>query len=190
MGEKLIEMIENSNYTFDEQTKLDFSGILFSFTDADLVSLLIDGKVPTGFSFDYASSTAYWSDVLYLEKDYLVIKYPENTYEWGSPYFLVDALQGRVNEMDFSSYTKLLIEMKGEKGGESFEIAMKDKTDPDDGTESRVRLVVTDEWKTYEIETNKFVTADMETIEVPMLFVFEGPVGREIHVRSVQFSTE
>ncbi len=186
MGNKLIEMLRNSETTFDQQTKLDFSGILFSFADADLISILINGEVPTGFDLRYASSGEndyYFSK----EIDYLVIEYPEKTYDWASPFFIVNALNGRVNEMDFSSYSKLYIEMKGETGDEAFEITMKDKNDPPDGTESRITLELTDEWKIYEIETNKFVTADMKTIMVPLAIVFKGPIGEKIYVRSIQF---
>jgi hypothetical protein len=77
--------------------------------------------------------------------------------------------------------------MKGESGGETFEIGMKDVNDPPDGSESKIKIELTDEWKVYEFETNKFVTADMNRIMVPLAFVFEGPMGRKIHVKSVQF---
>ncbi|MEL4455251.1 DUF6090 family protein [Lutimonas vermicola] len=189
MGNKLIEMIKSSNTTFDEQTKLDFSGILYSFADADLISILINGEIPTGFEPKYAASVIYRDHFSYKE-DYFVIEYPENTYDWGSPYFEINALGGRVNEMDFSNYTKIFIEMKGEIGGEQFEITMKDKHDPPDGSESRVQIELTDQWKIYEIQTNQFKTADMQLIMVPLGFVFEGPLGRTIHVRSIQFKKD
>lgn len=189
MGTKLIEMIKSSNTTFDEQTKLDFSGILYSFADADLISILINGEIPTGFEPNYAASGIYRDHFSYKE-DYFVIDYPENTYDWGSPYFEINALGGRVNDMDFSNYTKIFIEMKGEIGGEQLEIAMKDKNDPPDGSESRVKIELTDQWKIYEIQTNQFKTADMKLIMVPLAFVFEGPLGRTIHVRSIQFKKD
>ena len=186
MGNKLVEMIRNSETEFDEQTKVEFSGILFSFADADLVNILSNGDVPTGFDIKYSASSLF-GNYFSKEKDYLVMAYPENTFEWGSPYFWVNALQGRVNEMDFSTYTKVVLEMKGEMGGEVFQIAMKDKSDPNDGSESRVSLELTSEWKVYEIETSQFATADMKTIMIPLAFIFTGPTGRKIHVRSIQF---
>jgi len=189
MGNKLIEMIKSSKTTFDQQTKLDFSGILYSFADADLISILINGEIPTGFEPKYAASGLI-DDYFLNEEDYFVIEYPENTYDWGSPYFEVNALDGRVNEMDFSNYTKIFLEMKGETGGEKFEIVMKDKNDPPDGSESRVKIELTDQWKIYEIETNQFKTADMQLIMVPLGFVFQGPLGRTIHVRSIQFKKD
>ena len=189
MGEKLVQMIRESKTEFDQQTKLAFSGILFSFGDADIVSLLINGEVPTGFQLNYAASDifrGYTSN----QEDYLVIEYPANSYAWASAYFSIDALYGRVNEMDFSTYSKVTIEMRGETGGETFKIGMKDINDPADGTESKIKIKLTDEWKIYEFQTYQFLTADMNRIMVPLSFVFEGPIGEKINIRSVQFKKE
>lgn len=186
MGNTLIQMINNSETEFDEQTKLDFSGILYSFADADVISILINGKLPTGFAIKNAAS-GILEDYFTNEEDCLVIEYPEKRYDWASPYFEVSALGGRVNEMDFSEYSKLVIEMKGVVGGESFEIAMKDKNDPTDGSESRVNIVLTKDWKTYEIETSNFTTADMREIMVPLAIIFQGPTGKTIKIRTIQF---
>jgi hypothetical protein len=186
MGKKLVEMIRNSKTTFDQQTELEFSGILFTFGDADIVSLLINGEVSTGFDVRYAASDLF-PNYISKENDYLVVEYPTNSYDWASSYFTVNALNGRVDEMDFSTYSKVLIEMRGESGGEAFEIGMKDINDPPDGSESKIKIELTAEWKVYEFETNQFVTADMNRIMVPLAFVFEGPIGRKIHVKSVQF---
>jgi len=189
MGKKLVEMIQDSKTSFDQQTKLEFSGILFSFGDADIISLLINGEVPTGFKLKYAASTQF-SYHFSNQKDYLIIEYPTNKYAWASSYFSVDALYGRVDQMDFSPYSKIVIEMRGESGGELVEIGMKDINDPPDGSESKIKIKLTEEWKFYEFETNQFVTADMNKIMIPLLFVFEGPTGRKINVRSVQFKKE
>ena len=80
--------------------------------------------------------------------------------------------------------------MRGETRGETFEIGMKDINDPADGTESKIKIKLTDEWKVYEFETNQFLTADMNRIMVPLSFVFEGPIGKKINIRSVQFKNE
>ncbi|PTM11334.1 MAG: hypothetical protein DA407_01760 [Bacteroidetes bacterium] len=101
MGNTIIDMVKKSETSFDEKTKLDFSGILYSFADADLISILINGKVPTGFDVKMSASDI-WKDSVSNEDDCLVFIYPENTYEWASPYFEIAALGGRVNEMDFT----------------------------------------------------------------------------------------
>lgn len=89
--------------------------------------------------------------------------------------------------MDFSPYSSVYLEMKGDVGGEVFDVTMKDVNDPPDGSESRVEIQLTDKWKVYEIETKQFVTADMNRIMVPLAFVFEGSEGKKIKVRSIQF---
>jgi hypothetical protein len=80
--------------------------------------------------------------------------------------------------------------MKGEQGGETFKITMKDITDPPDGSETKLDIELTKEWQLFEIETNQFLTANMKNIMLPLAFVFEGDTGMKIHVRTVQFKKE
>lgn len=186
LGKKLIQMIRGSQMNFDPQTEVELGGILFSLGDVNLVSLVFNGEIPSSFELRYAASGLF-RNYFQKEEDYISILYPENAYEWGSVYFAVNALSGRVNEMDFSPFSKVIIEMKGNLGGENIEVAMKDVNDPPDGSETRIKYTLTDEWKTYEIDTKDFVTADLKSIMVPFAFIFLGPTGQNIHVRSIQF---
>ena len=188
LGEKYIEMVDKQRFYFKEQTKIRFSSIIGAYEDIDVLNLLVNGKVPTNFGFTYAQSSSEFFIGITFEDDYAVLTYPENTFEWGSPYFTVEDLSGRVTDLDFSKYKNVTIEMKGEKGGEEFALMMKDKHDPPDGKESRVFITLTKTWKTYQIPINKFETADMTMIETPLGFVFLGDEGRTIHVRSIQFN--
>lgn len=182
-------MIHKSKTSFDDKTKFELSSVLFSFGDADFLSVLNNGQVPTAFKLNYAASGLY-SDHFSKQKDYLTIEYPENTYAWGSCSFMVDALYGRVNEMDFSAYSTVFLEMKDDVGNEVIDIAMKDINDPPDGSESRVSIGLTTNWKGYEIKTNRFKTANVIKIMVPVGFVFEGSAGKKIHLRSIQFKKD
>ena len=116
-----------------------------------------------------------------------MLTYPDKTFLWGSPYFTIEALNGRVTEMDFTKFSKVILEMKGAQGGEEFWLMMKDKYDPPDGTESRAEIKLTDTWQTYEVPTSEFKTADMKMIETPLGFVFIGDKGLEIHVKNIKF---
>ena len=139
------------------------------------------------FDFIYAQSSPEYYDGIRLEDDYAVVTYPENTFEWGSPFFTIEGLNGRVTELDFSKYNKVILEMKGENGGEEFALMMKDKYDPPDGKESRVAITLTKTWKTYQVPIDQFKTADKKIIETPLGFVFLGDKGITVHVRSIQF---
>lgn len=187
LGEQFIEMVDTGQRYFDEQTRIDLSGILNSYDEVNELNLIVNGQVPPNFTLIYAQSRNKRFTAIEYEDGYVVLNYPADTFLWGSPYFTIDALNGRVTEMDFSKYTKVILQMKGEKGGEEFFLMMKDKFDPPDGNESRVAIKLTDTWETYETSTSQFKTADMKIIETPLGFVFLGDTGLTIHVKSVKF---
>ena len=186
LGEKFISMVQGKEKYLDEQAKLDFSGILYSHTETGRLRLMINGRATAGFDILYAASESplEWYK---LEEDYIVLFYPENTFDWASPYISIEELNGRVSEMDFSKFRQVKLEMRGDQGGEEFFLIMKDKYDPPDGTESRVPIKLTDQWETYEVDLSRFETADKKIISVPLGFVFLGDKGFKIHVRSIQF---
>ena len=187
LGEKYIEMVVKEQRDFDEQTKIDLSGILNSYDEVNTLNLMVNGRVPPNFRMIYAQSSSEYYSGIEFEKNYVELSYPENTFLWASPFFSIEALNGRVTEMDFSKYKKIILEMKGAQGGEEFFLMMKDKFDPPDGKESRFRIKLTDTWEMYEVPTAHFKTADMSIIETPLGFVFLGDKGLKIQVRSIQF---
>jgi len=186
LGEKFIEMVQRKENNFDEQAKLDFSGILYSPSETDQLRLMINGRTTSGFGVLLAASGQVTDLEYYEEADYLVITYPENTLAWGFVYLSIEELNGRVNEMDFTKFKKVKLEIRGAKGGEEFYLVMKDKYDPPDGSESRVSITLSDQWETFEVDLDQFQTADKKIINIPLGFVFLGDKGLTIHVRSIQ----
>jgi len=87
---------------------------------------------------------------------------------------------------DYSMYEKLLLELKGDAGGEKIVINMEDRDDPADGTSTKIELQLSDSWQTYEIELAEFETADLSILTNPLGFVFsEEPVS--FSVRTAKF---
>jgi hypothetical protein len=83
-------------------------------------------------------------------------------------------------------YSKLLLELKGDAGGEQIVINMEDRDDPADGTSTRYALQLSDHWQTYEIDLSEFKTADLSILSVPVGFVFfDEPVS--FSVRTAKF---
>lgn len=188
LGNKFIEMVESKQMNFDKQTKLDFSGILYSYEDSELINVFINGKTTNGFELHHASNTNQGVDNPFdFQDDYTIFNYPQNQLKWTVFYIQVAALQGRVEEINLSEFSKVIVEMKGAQGDEQFQMTMKDILDPPDGSESRVTMNLTDEWATYEIELDQFQTADMKTISMALGFIFIGDKGQSIHVRSIKF---
>lgn len=187
LGEKFVEMVEKGEMNFDTQTKIDFSGTFYSYSEFNVLNLLVNGKVPSDFGVIYAQSGNLFYSGVEFEDDAMILTYPQNTFDWGFPYFTINALNNRVKEMDFTKYEKLTLEMKGATGGEQFALGMQDKHDNPDGNLSSVDITLTQNWETYEVPIEQFETADKKIIEVPLGFIFIGDEGRTIYVRSIQF---
>jgi hypothetical protein len=87
---------------------------------------------------------------------------------------------------DFSKYDTLVLELKGDAGGEKILVNLEDRDDPADGSSTRYELQLTDQWQTYEIDLAEFETADLSILSVPLGFVFlDRPVA--FSVRSAKF---
>ena len=83
-------------------------------------------------------------------------------------------------------YDKIVLELKGDAGGETIKVNMKDRDDPDDGTQTDIELQLTDQWKVYEIDLADFKTADLRTLHVVLGFLFE-KTPQSFSVRTIQF---
>ena len=49
---------------------------------------------------------------------------------------------------------------------------MKDKNDPDDGSQTNIELVLTDQWQNFEIDLDRFENADLSTLSIVTGFLF------------------
>ena len=186
LGEIFITMAENDTVDFTDESKAEFSSLANSFSDTGDLQMLKNGKLVSGFNLTFVGSSGFtgWRG---LENDFITLIYPENQLEWGSPYFEFNTLKGRLNQLDATNYDKILVEMKGAVGGETFDILVKDKYDSRDGTETRLQVSLTKQWKVYEYDIAQFKTLDKSMVRVPLAFVFEGPKGRKIHIKSLKY---
>jgi hypothetical protein len=88
--------------------------------------------------------------------------------------------------LDYSTYDKLLLELKGDAGGENVLINIEDADDPADGQSTRIALQLSDSWQMYEIDLADFETADLSILFAALGFVFlEEPVS--FSVRTAKF---
>jgi hypothetical protein len=93
---------------------------------------------------------------------------------WFGPY----ALQESRVKLDYSSFDRLILEIKSDGGGEQIAVIMKDVYDPDDEAPPSIEITLGSEWQTYEIDLADFVTPDLTVLHVPLGFLFtEDPVS-------------
>jgi hypothetical protein len=84
--------------------------------------------------------------------------------------------------------------MRAEKEGLKLEIGIKNRTDPDNGNETRIVQTLTKGYRTYNFPLTKFaskthlrVPKDLKQLYVVVEFVFEGPRSEIVYVRNIRY---
>jgi hypothetical protein len=121
-------------------------------------------------------------------KGYMKMSYPSGL-DWGALFITVGKPRNPPRPgRDFSAYKTLSVDLKGEKGGELVNIGIKDNTNPDDGSEVRITVQVTSDWKTYALPLSQFTTADLTRLYVVAEFVFEpGWPPETVYFRNIRY---
>ena len=155
-------------------------------TRADAKQILVGSQLESGFDLGVNSSGGR-TDWLTDEGGHFRMAYPESQ-SWGAVFVTVGKPKNRPRPFqDFSAYTTLLIEMKGEVGEETVLIGLKTNTQPDDGTETKMTVKLTNDWRIYRFPLEAFRGADPKRLYVVTEFVFEGPVPRVVLFRNISF---
>ena len=119
---------------------------------------------------------------------YMKMSYPSGL-DWGTLFITVGKPRNPPRPgKDFSAYKTFSVDLKGEKGGELVNIGIKDNTDPDDGSEDKITVQVTSEWKTYTYPLSQFANADLTRLYVVAEFVFEpGWPPETVYFRNIRY---
>jgi hypothetical protein len=123
------------------------------------------------------------------EGNELVMSYP-NGQKWGAVFITVGKAKRSSQERqakNFSNFDTLIISMKGDKGGERVDIGIKDKNDPDNGSETKKSVMLTNKYSEYRFPLKEFRTADLQNLYVVTEFVFRKNSPCSVYVNSVKF---
>ena len=120
--------------------------------------------------------------------DSICMNYPGNQ-GYGAVFITVgEPVSDQRPGQDLSAYKTLSMELKGEQGGEYVSVGLKDKSDPDDGSERKYKVDVTNDWKPYTFLLSDFDTADLTQLYVVTEFVFEPDTPAEnICFRNIEY---
>jgi hypothetical protein len=78
--------------------------------------------------------------------------------------------------------------MRSEVDNQTVFIGIKDKHQPDDGSETLIPEYLSSTWQTYTIDLGNFLGANLVEIYIPIEFVFKGyESGETIYFRNVQY---
>ncbi len=131
------------------------------------------GRLVSGYDMGVNTSGGRTDWVKMEDENSQCMAYPGNQ-SWGAVFITrgKPTPQPRSSQ-DLSQYQTLSLELRGAKGGESVLIGLKDNTDPDDGSETKIPVSnLTTDWKTFTIPLSKFDTADLSKLYVVTEFVF------------------
>jgi len=149
--------------------------------------VLIGASLTPGFDMG-VNSSANNTSWLETEDDHLKMSYPSHQ-TWGAVFITVGPPTDPPRPfLDLSAYNTLTIEMKGAQGGERLGIGIKTFTQQDNGSETKVPVVLTSEWKTYQFPLDRFRGADPHSLYVVTEFVFAGPSAETVSARNVKYS--
>ena len=185
IGHILNEMIMDERTYFTEKNKFQLAKLFDRFSSYGYPKLVSEGAI-TGL-YDFAGATSNPEEWLIadFEEDEIAIRFP--ALAWGS-LFLFNGT-GMIEQLrlkDFSIYTKLKLELRGAQGGEVVFIGLKDVSNPTDGSETKVELTLTNEYKTYEIPLSSFKPTDISKLFMPFSIIFEKEPA-EMFIRSIEY---
>ena len=150
--------------------------------------VLIGASLKPGFDMGVNSSgnNTSW---LKSEGDHLKMSYPPGQ-SWGAVFITVGKPKQPPRPfLDLSAYNMITIELKGAVGGEQLEIGIKTNTQADDGSETKVPVTLTADWRPYQFRLDRFDGTDPHTLYVVTEFVFSGPDATTVLARNISYSS-
>jgi len=196
-----IEMIEAGTYDFDANARRTLGEIDAIGRNAGYADVIRDGVLSVGY-YNFFFGYPYYVDGVFSARgsyvDFNSVRSVDGafrfTFKGGTPW-AVFSLSVRENNRtvgraaaDFTRFDRIRVEAKGASGGERLLLHLKDKNDPDDGTQTNVEIVLGTDWETYEFSLSDFETADLSALHLALGFLMlneASPVS--FSVRTVKF---
>jgi hypothetical protein len=120
-------------------------------------------------------------------KDAMRLAFPGDP-AWGAVFITVGKPRDKDRPgADYSGFGNLEVDLRGENGDESVDIGIKDRKQPDDGSERKLNVRLTSTWKTYRLALQKFEGADLKQLYVVCEVVF-GEKPATVYLRSVRYT--
>jgi hypothetical protein len=76
--------------------------------------------------------------------------------------------------------------MRGTEGGEAIQIALKDKSNPTDGSETKVPLTLGKEWKNYDIPLTSFAPTNLEELFIVASIIVENK-ALTVEIKDIEY---
>lgn len=119
----------------------------------------------------------------------LVLTYPAHQ-QWGAMLISVGppAPPGHRPSIDLSTYRSLVVDLRPAVDGQCVRIGIKDKNQPDDGSETTAQQCLSAGWSTITLPLDTFTHADLSHLYIVFEVLFQGSSGATLEVRNVRYS--
>ncbi|WP_235299368.1 DUF6090 family protein [Portibacter marinus] len=184
-GNVLKKMIIDGESSFSQESLDQLSRVYNEYDDTPYAKVMRSGYVTHGY--DRGIASAYNSQGVNFQflGSHATIQFKNEP--WAVLYFYTGYGVPDPNRVkDFSNFETLRLKLRGTQGGEKVDIALKDITNPTDGSETKVQLTLTNEWQFYDISLNKFKPTNMEKLFMVTSFITENQ-AITIEVESIEF---
>lgn len=166
---------------------LAFGPVLFAQTEQKK-DILIGSQLTEGFDMGVDSSGHLYEWVVKEDGQFRMV-YPAGQ-SWGAVFITVGMSTPPPRmSLDLSAFSTLFIDMRSDKLDTDVEIGIKDKNQPDDGTETKVKVYLTPTWRTYTFRLAGFTRADLHQLYIVTEFVFSGNGPKTVYFRNIKYST-
>lgn len=191
LGKSIISLIEENKLQATPQIMRSLELYNSDFSDIGQEEVVINGIIPKSVGV-FTNSNLGFDQLKYEGNENYIEFYIKPNLEWAAAMFVVDSLGQNVRaSKDFSEYTSIELELKGKYGGENLMLSLKDKFDPDDGTESRVDMELTEDWQLYQFDLRQdFPTADLKYLHQLAGFIAVQTRELNFYVRNIRFLKE
>jgi hypothetical protein len=119
----------------------------------------------------------------------LGLTYPAHQ-RWGGMFIMVGrpVPPGHRSSLDLSGYKSLLVDLRAGVDGQCIALAIKDRAQPDDGSEIRVQRCLRAQWSTVVLPLRTFTNVDLTHVYVVFEIVFQGASSAKMEVRNIRYS--
>lgn len=145
-------------------------------------------KLFQGFDIG-VNTSAGRTDWLSQDAGAMKMAYPAGQ-SWGAVFVTVGKPTNQERKsLDLSGFTALIIEMRGTPGA-TVDVGIKDNKQPDDGSEIKVSVPLSSDYRVHTIPLSKFSGANLRRLYVTAEFVFNNPQAETIWVRRIAYVTK
>jgi hypothetical protein len=184
-GHALQEMIVSGEKDYTEEIKEQLAKVFDDYGDVPYPQVVRGGYTSRHYDYAVASESNNQGVNLQFMGTHTTVQFREQP--WAVAYwYLGNGLVDPNRVKDFSKFKTLRLKLRGVKGGEKIAVSLKDKSNPTDGSETKVRLTLTDKWQTFDIPLSSFSPTRMEELFNVASFIVENQ-AYAIEVETIQF---